>query len=51
VQPSSKGQSLSSDVTRIDIRNAVRGPSEIVVSTNNNEIWSSVDGGKTWQKK
>lgn len=51
VQPSSKGQSLSSDVTRIDIRNAVRGPSEIVVSTNNNEIWSSADGGKTWQKK
>jgi photosystem II stability/assembly factor-like uncharacterized protein len=47
VQPSIKTQQLSSDVTHID----VRGPAEIVVSTSNNEIWSSADGGKTWEKK
>jgi hypothetical protein len=29
----------------------VRVPAEIVVSTGNNEIWSSVDGGQTWDKK
>ncbi len=51
VQPSSKGQALSSDVTRIDIRDNVRGATEIVVSTSNNESWSSADGGKTWEKK
>jgi hypothetical protein len=47
VQPSIKAQVLTSDVTRIDLR----GPSEIAVSTSNNEIWSSADGGKTWEKK
>jgi hypothetical protein len=26
-------------------------PAEIVVSTANSEVWSSADGGKTWQKK
>jgi len=51
VQPSSKGQVLSSDVTRIDIREVAGGPAQIIVSTNNNEVWSSADGGKTWQKK
>jgi hypothetical protein len=51
VQPSIKGQFLSSDVTHIDLRGDVRGPAEIVVSTSNHEIWSSADGGKTWDKK
>jgi hypothetical protein len=51
VQPSIKGQTLSSDVTHIDLHGDVRGPAEIVVSTSNNEIWSSADGGKTWDKK
>jgi photosystem II stability/assembly factor-like uncharacterized protein len=55
VQPSIKGQPLSSDVTHIDlrgdVRGDVRGPAEIVVSTSNHEIWSSADGGKTWEKK
>jgi hypothetical protein len=59
VQPSIKAQPLSSDVTHIDmrgdmrgdVRGDVRGPAEIVVSTSNNEIWSSADGGKTWEKK
>src|SRR5208282_895679 len=43
VQPASKGQALSSDVTRIDLRDNVRGAAEIVVSTSNNESWSSTD--------
>ncbi len=47
VRPSIKGQQLSSDVTHIELR----GPLEIVVSTSTNEIWSSADGGKTWEKK
>jgi hypothetical protein len=47
VQPSIKGQPLSSDVTHIDLR----GPAEIVLSTSNNESWSSADGGNTWEKK
>ena len=55
VQPSIKAQALSSDVTHIDLRGdergEVRGPAEIVVSTSNNEIWSSSDGGTTWEKK
>jgi hypothetical protein len=55
VQPSIKAQQLSSDVTHIDlrgdVRGDVRGPAEIVVSTSNNEIWSSADGGQTWEKK
>ena len=51
VQPSIKAQQLSSDVTHIDVRGDVRGPAEIVVSTSNNGIWSSADGGKTWEKK
>jgi len=55
VQPSIKAQQLSSDVTHIDVRGDVHGdvhgPVEIVLSTGNNEIWSSADGGKTWEKK
>jgi hypothetical protein len=47
VRPSIKAQALSSDVTHIDLH----GPAEIMVSTSNNEIWASVDGGKTWAKK
>jgi hypothetical protein len=55
VRPSIKGHALSSDVTHIDlhgdVRGDVRGPAEIVLSTSNNEIWSSADGGKTWDEK
>ena len=55
VRPSSKGQALTSDVTRIVIRDSVRdnlrSPAEIVVSTDNNEAWSSADGGKIWEKQ
>jgi hypothetical protein len=55
VQPSIKVLQLSSDITHIDVRGDVHGdvhgPVEIVLSTGNNEIWSSADGGKTWEKK
>jgi len=61
VRPSIKAQQLSSDITHIDLhgsdfrggdlRGDVRGSAEIVVSTTNKEIWSSSDGGKTWEKK
>jgi hypothetical protein len=36
---------------RDDVRDNARAPAEILLSTSNNEIWSSADGGKTWSKK
>ncbi len=51
IQPSSKDRTLNSDVIRIDVRDHANGPGEIVVSTNNNETWSSPDAGTTWEKK
>jgi hypothetical protein len=56
VQPSIKARQLSSDITHIEVRNDdlrdhALGPAEILLSTSNNEIWSSPDGGKTWAKK
>src|SRR6266436_443338 len=36
---------------RDELRGNARGPAEILLSTTNNEIWSSADGGKTWAKK
>jgi hypothetical protein len=51
VQPSVKTYGLTSDVTRIDIHDNLRDPVEIVVFTSNHEIWSSADGGRTWNKK
>jgi len=40
-----------SNNTRDELRGNARGPVEILLSTSNNEIWSSADGGKTWAKK
>jgi hypothetical protein len=53
VQPAVKAHQLSADITHIDIDVGVdvRSPAQVVVSTNNNETWSSADGGKTWDKK
>ncbi|MGA6986157.1 MAG: zf-HC2 domain-containing protein [Terriglobales bacterium] len=57
VQPAIKAQQLSADITHIDIDAGndlgvdVRSPAQVVVSTSNNETWSSADGGKTWAKK
>ncbi len=47
VQPSTKAESLNSDIVAIEIRS----PVEIVLSTSNNESWATADGGKTWEKK
>ncbi len=52
VQPTMQGQRLSSDITHIDVtRMDVGGSARIVVSTSDNQIWSSADGGKTWDKE
>ncbi len=47
VRPSIKGQSLTSDITHIE----VRASAEVVLSTSNHETWSSADNGRTWEKK
>ncbi|MBI1740971.1 MAG: hypothetical protein HY233_10425 [Acidobacteriales bacterium] len=47
VQPSTKAESLSTDIVAIEIR----GPAEIVLSTSTKESWTTADGGKTWEKK
>ena len=36
---------------RDDVYGNPRGPAEIILSTSSNEIWSSADAGKTWDKK
>jgi hypothetical protein len=51
VHPAVKGQQLSADVTHIDVDVDVPGTAEVIVSTSNNETWSSTDSGATWQKK
>ena len=40
------GQSLSSDVVHIDVQYP-----KIALTTASQEVWSSSDGGKTWEKK
>jgi hypothetical protein len=50
VMPSVKDQILSSDISRIEILGNVEGTETIVVSTSNNERWTSVDSGNTWRK-
>lgn len=47
VHPSAQEQTLSDDVTHIDIYS----PSQIVLFTSGNQSWSTADGGKTWTKK
>ena len=47
VYPSAQQQTLSDDVTHIDIYS----PSQLVLSTSNHQSWSTADGGKTWEKK
>jgi len=47
VQASTKAESLSSDIVAIE----VRSQAEIVLSTSNNESWTTIDAGKTWDKK
>ena len=47
VYPSAQQQTLSDDVTHIDLSS----PSQLVLSTGNHQSWSTADGGKTWEKK
>jgi negative regulator of sigma E activity len=52
----SDDESLSADVTRIDLRNTdvANGSdvvTEIVVSTGTGEVWNSIDGGNTWNRQ
>ncbi len=60
VQPSFEAQQLDTDITHIDLTRIdlthdvqpdVAGRGQVAVTTSNNDIWSSVDGGKTWAKK
>ena len=46
-----RNNEVRSEELRRDLRYDVRGPGEILLSTSNNEIWRSADGGKTWAKK
>jgi len=50
VQPSVQTAALISDITHIDLLGDLLVPAEIVLSTRNNETWSSADGGTTWEK-
>jgi photosystem II stability/assembly factor-like uncharacterized protein len=47
VQPFLKTRQLTSDITHIELRS----PLEIVVSSVGKEVWSSADGGRSWEKK
>jgi putative zinc finger protein len=62
VYPSANGRQLSADVSQIEVRNSNLGdfhlgsknsqaPTKIVLSTNNKQVWTSVDGGKSWETK
>ena len=46
VQPTVKAQSLSTDVVTIKVQ-----AMQVLVSTSNNETWTTADNGKTWEKK
>lgn len=47
VQPFTHAQQPLSDITHIELRS----PLEIVVSTENKDMWISADGGRTWKKE
>ncbi len=47
VKPASNGLSLTDDIARIDFPDPQHG----VVTTANQEIWTTSDSGRTWQKK
>ena len=47
VHPSAQQQTLSDDVTHIEIHS----PTQVILLTSNNQSWSTMDGGKTWAKK
>ena len=47
IQASTRVGALAADIVGID----VRGPAEIVLSTSNNQSWTTADAGKTWETK
>jgi len=56
LQPSVNAHQLTGDITNIEVlgSDSHRDPhdvKEIVVTTSTNEVWSSPDSGKTWNKK
>jgi Putative zinc-finger len=51
VQPAIKSQALTSDLTSIELPGEDNHTTRIVITTSSLEIWSSVDGGKSWDKK
>lgn len=60
IKPSFNSQPLDSDITHLEFRGESRAnspvaasaaPLEIIVSTSNREIWSSIDNGNNWTKK
>jgi hypothetical protein len=56
VQPAIDAQQLSADILRLDLREYdpvgnARVIPELIVTASNNELWSSADNGKTWNKK
>jgi uncharacterized protein (DUF4415 family) len=61
VQPSIHDDALRADITQIDLPkdvmpdneplNGLRRSKQIEVSTSAHEIWSSADGGETWNKQ
>lgn len=52
IRPFAKNRALSSDISQIDLQgHDIGNPGQIVVSTTNKQIWTSQDGGKTWETK
>jgi hypothetical protein len=60
--PTADSHQLTADISHIDLRNPSTGsddlgskdtqaPTEIVVTTTNNESWTSPDSGKSWKAK
>lgn len=47
VHPATQTESLAADIVVVEIR----GPAEIVLTTNTGESWTTADGGKYWEKK
>jgi hypothetical protein len=62
VYPSTNGRQLSADVSQIELGDSNLGgthlgsknsqaPTKVVFSTNDKQVWTSVDGGKSWETK
>jgi len=47
VRPATTSESLTADIIAVDVRSAT----DILLTTDTHESWSTTDGGKTWEKK